>query len=241
MTPVKKIKLITIDLDNTLWDVGPVIENAEKILLEWIKQAIPRAIPLMNLENRLELRKLIIKQNPDHKFKLTLLRIELLYRLFCQAGLDSEEARVEARKAFDIFYEARNQVQFYPDAIETLEQLHREYALIALSNGNASIHKTGIHPFFLAHYSAESIGRPKPEPEMFLAAMKKVACSPAETIHIGDHQEEDIDAANRLGIRTIWANIGKRDVAVHNTPAREIHSLHQVISTIKEIESCTDA
>ena len=36
------IQLITFDLDDTLWDVGPVIHSAENSLRDWLGQHAPR-------------------------------------------------------------------------------------------------------------------------------------------------------------------------------------------------------
>ena len=36
------IKALTFDLDDTLWDVWPVVEHAEQLLYEWLAGYYPR-------------------------------------------------------------------------------------------------------------------------------------------------------------------------------------------------------
>ena len=37
-------RVISLDLDDTLWPVGPVIASAETVLLDWLKARYPRAV-----------------------------------------------------------------------------------------------------------------------------------------------------------------------------------------------------
>ena len=71
-----------------------------------------------------------------------------------------------------MFHDARNRVTFFPGALEVLETLADSYTLGALSNGNADLKRIGIRELFGFHHSAESIGRRKPEPDMFRAALR---------------------------------------------------------------------
>jgi putative hydrolase of the HAD superfamily len=42
---------------------------------------------------------------------------------------------------------------------------------------------------------------------MFEAALKFSGIAAEESLHIGDHPEQDIYAAQQLGFNTVWANI----------------------------------
>ncbi len=44
-----------------------------------------------------------------------------------------------------------------------------------------------------------------------LAACTRLACMPAEVLHVGDHVEPDVAGADRAGLRACWLNrIGGR-------------------------------
>lgn len=55
--------------------------------------------------------------------------------------------------------------------------------------------------------SAEE-GVAKPDSEIFLRALKRADCLPENAVMIGDRIDNDIEPANRLGMRTIWVRQG---------------------------------
>ena len=53
MLDLSKIKAITLDLDDTLWPIWPVIERAETALSDWLTSRAPRAATVfINAEQR---------------------------------------------------------------------------------------------------------------------------------------------------------------------------------------------
>jgi hypothetical protein len=56
------------------------------------------------------------------------------------------------KKAYEVFQRERNIVQYFPYVLETLEELAEQFPLIALSNGNADVHKVGIGHLFKHHF-----------------------------------------------------------------------------------------
>ena len=59
-----KIKLITFDLDDTLWDNGPIITNAEIQTRKWIEERVGE-VEWGNFEDFIELRNVLIKSDPS--------------------------------------------------------------------------------------------------------------------------------------------------------------------------------
>ena len=47
-------------------------------------------------------------------------------------------------------------------------------------------------------------GMKKPDPEIFLRALEKLNVSAQESIFIGDHPENDVKAAQNVGMKGIW-------------------------------------
>lgn len=229
------IQLITFDLDNTLWDVTPVLLHAEKQLQQWIQENLPQAEPHYQRDNLLALRRQFVSQRPDLAKLPTTLRKAILSQCFQQAGLTGSELEEQVENAFAHFLEARNQIEFFPETIPLLERLNQDFTLIALSNGNADVHRVGLGHYFSAHFSAESTGKPKPHPAMFEAALRHSGVTPEQAIHIGDHPEEDINAAQKLGYRTIWLNKNKQNKEDNCQPDREVFELNQVVSAIRDL------
>ena len=229
------IRLITFDLDNTLWDVDPVLIKAEKKLIAWIETHLPEAQPFYQKDLLLPIRQQLINDNPDIANLPTRLRKAILKHCFREAGLEGTELLEKVDSAFEHFHDARNEIEFFPETLSVLENLNSKFELIALSNGNADIDKAGLGDYFTAHFSAESTGKPKPDPAMFLAALELLNIHPEQAIHIGDHQEEDINAAQRLGFRTIWFNQNGRTVQKTCKPDREVHHLNQLVSAVFDL------
>jgi putative hydrolase of the HAD superfamily len=128
-----------------------------------------------------------------------------------------------------VFHDARNRVTFFPGALEVLETLADSYTLGALSNGNADLKRIGIRELFGFHHSAESIGRRKPDPDMFQAALLSAGVRPEQALHVGDHPVEDVDAARQHGFHAVWANlIDLRWPGDLDKPEHHIHHLREL-------------
>ncbi len=205
------IRLLTLDLDNTLWETDSVIIRAEQATHTWMQQHCPQAAAFYSPEAIREYRLQIAECYPDLRFRVSRLREEVLRRVFMQSGVDREQAIVLAEEAFQVFYRERSKVTLFEGALTALEELASRYPLMAVTNGNADLDLIGIRHLFQGHFSAEQIGAPKPDADVFLAALQQAGVSAAETLHIGDHPEQDIAAAQQLGMKTIWVNVQQQD------------------------------
>lgn len=226
------IKLITLDLDNTLWDVTPVLIAAEKKLQEYVHTHIPEAKSHYQWDNLSQIRREILRQRPEVKNLPTTLRLNLLEDCFKQAGFSPSAAEQLAHEAFEIFLTYRNNIPLFPETLPLLTKLSQEFELIALSNGNADINRVGLGHFFKAHFSAESVGKPKPAPDMFESALAHAQVDASEAIHIGDHQEEDVEAARKLGFHTIWFNQHGKQTEQTCEPTTQVHTLGELENAI---------
>ena len=67
----KSIKVITFDLDDTFWDITPVIIRAEVETRKWIEQQLDSDIEWGNLEEFINLRKRLIAENHSLEYDLS--------------------------------------------------------------------------------------------------------------------------------------------------------------------------
>jgi len=211
MQALLKIKVVTFDLDNTLWDVEPALLRAEKAQREWLLEHRPGAIENYSHDALWEFKKSVWKRHPHLAHQISKLRIQLLYELQVAAGYADEQARLGAKSAFGVFLEQRHAVVLYEEALTVLERLAKDYTLGALTNGNADIYKTDAAEYFDFAFLAEDIGVSKPAPDMFHAALDRAGVLPGEIVHVGDNPEHDIAGAQAIGMRTVWMN--PRDMA----------------------------
>ena len=70
------IKVIAFDLDDTLWEVGPVIRRAESILAHWLEKEVPeyRYEPA----KLMPIRETLLREDPRLGHRLTAFRQRLI-------------------------------------------------------------------------------------------------------------------------------------------------------------------
>lgn len=225
MIDIKTIKAITLDLDDTLWPVWPVIERAEKALENWLSHHAPMAAALFaNPKARHDLREQVCRSRPDLKYKLSTIRREAI-RL---ALLRSEEDPLLAEAAFDVFFDERNRVTFFDDAVPGLEFLAARFPLVAVSNGNADIQRVGLGKFFHASISAQEFGVGKPDARIFHAAAGSVGVTPEQVLHVGDDATLDVLGALNCGMQTVWVNRSDHVWPHELTPHETVTSLTEL-------------
>lgn len=219
------VKAITLDLDDTLWPVWPVIERAEKALQGWLSQRAPAAAALFaDPQARHDIREQLSRAHPELKYNLSALRREAIR----QALLRCEEDPLLAEPAFDVFFAERNRVTLFDDALAGLEFLASRFPLVALSNGNADLERIGLGRFFQASISAQQFGVGKPDPRIFQAAAQSVAISTAHVLHVGDDGALDVLGALGCGMQAVWVN--RED---HVWPHAAVP--HETVATLTEL------
>ena len=199
---MQNIEAITIDLDDTLWDIDPVIERAERILWRWLASNYPRISSIYDQNKILNLRLEIVKDHPDKEFDYRFMRKLILRKIFRDA--DYEEDLAEG--AFAIFDSERNNVTLYDGALYTLQSLSKKYTLIAVTNGNANLEKIGLRHLFDDVVTAVDVGYAKPDARIFNEAIRKAGTQADKIIHVGDNPEADIIGAANVGLKTVWMN-----------------------------------
>jgi 2-haloalkanoic acid dehalogenase type II len=199
---LKDIRTITLDLDDTLWEIHPVIRRAERMLYEWLGEHYPRITEMYQPDDMRALRNQLIAEFPDQVHDLTFLRRSVLSRAGSAAGYD--DSFIDS--AFAVFDAVRNDVAIFPEVIPALEALNEQFTVIAVTNGNASLETIGIAHLFDDIVTAAKAGAAKPARQVFDLAVKLGGASAAQTLHVGDHAEYDVDGARNAGLRTAWVN-----------------------------------
>ena len=197
-----RLRAITLDLDDTLWPVAPVIERAERILHEWCEKNAPKFARALPPAEFALYRRALARERPDLAHDFTALRHEALRR----ALRHYEEDPALADPAMDVFLAARNEIELYPDAAEALERLAGRFRLVVVSNGNADVARIGIAHYFDAVVNARSAGCAKPDRRIFEAACAAVGVTPGDVLHVGDDPDLDVRGAVAAGAAGAWIN-----------------------------------
>ena len=197
-----KLRALCFDLDNTLWDVWPVIRRAEQAMYDFLALRYPRVVAQLTIEAMREAREKTAAAYPQMRHDFTFLRKQTLRDHALEFGY--AEAMVD--EAFEAFIQARNEVELYEDVLPGLERLRTRYRLFTVSNGNADLSRIGLAHYFERSIAARHVGALKPDPMIFHKAIEGTDLSPGEVAYVGDDPELDVLGARAAGMRAIWIN-----------------------------------
>ena len=226
MIDITQIRAITLDLDDTLWPVWPTIGRAETALQAWLSAHAPRTAALLaDAELKKTIRAEIHARHLDRAHDLSFLRLQSIRALLQQAG----DPVHLAEAAFEVFFAERQRVDLFDDALPALAFWSQRYPVVALSNGNADVHRVGIGGHFHASVSAQSLGVAKPDLRIFEAGAAAAGVQPHEVLHIGDDAHADGVGALAAGMQVVWLNREGHvwthgDVRTH-LEVRDLHAL----------------
>lgn len=198
-----RIRAITLDLDDTLWPIWPTLQRAETTLQHWLTpHAAPAAALLANPESRQRLRQTAVQRCAHAAHDLGAIRLEAIRLALAETG----GAQALAEPAYEVFFAARQQVTLFEDVLPGLSTLAQHFPLVALTNGNADLHQTGVAAHFVAGLTAKEAGVAKPDPRIFAQAADLAGVPPECVLHVGDDPALDVVGAWGAGMQAVWVN-----------------------------------
>ena len=114
----------------------------------------------------------------------------------------------------DYIYEFKNNCVPFPNLVEMLEELTRRNVRIGMiTNGKGqfqmdNINALGIEKYFDAILVSECEGIRKPDIQLFNRAIERLNVPPSESLFVGDHPVNDVEAAKNAGMIGVW----KKDI-----------------------------
>ena len=222
------ITCITFDLDDTLWDSGPVLASAEAKFHEWLECACPDIARTHSREALLAHRRAYYASIPEIRHDLTRARLQWLESLLEEWGYGPHLAQI----GFRVFWTHRNAVTLFDGVSRVLCRLGERYLMGVITNGNADVHHIGIgHHFDFVVTPAEA-GAAKPDSTIFEHALSAAGAAPETVVHVGDDPVRDVAGAAALGLRTVWMNPAGNPWPGRTPPDAEIRSLDDLVSVI---------
>lgn len=211
---IPRIQAITLDLDDTLWPIWPTIERAESVLQNWLESYAPATQALYAKPGVMRVIRHRLHDNYPHlAHDLSALRRESIRQALLQAG-DNPEL---AEPAFEVFFAERQRVDLFDDALPALKYLSGRFRVVAISNGNADVHRIGLGAYFYASVSARDAGASKPDRRIFNLGAQAAGTSAHHVLHIGDDPHLDGAGALDAGMQMAWINRMGHDWT-HATP-----------------------
>lgn len=211
------VRAVSLDLDDTLWPIAPVIARAELELHAWFQHHAPATAALFDVATLVQLRDAIAGEFPDRAHDFTWMRKLAIERALVAAGDDP----ALAEPAFECFFRWRQQVVLFSDALPALARIATRYPLIGLTNGNADWHSIGLSPYFnRGVLAAREFGQGKPHAAFFHEACKRLDLPPAQVLHGGDDWHLDVEGALDAGLQAVWLRHTELPPAKFSAPRR---------------------
>jgi len=204
MTLERTFRLLTIDLDDTLWPCTPAIRRAEDGLYAWLEKTAPRLTNACDQGLMHRHRRDLMTSHPEIAHDITAIRRQSLWDLLSAYGYDTGLAD----EAMVLFLDHRNRVEPYTDVIPALLDLRADHRLVSVTNGNADVARTPLRGLFDLSLTAADVGAQKPDPALFLGALQWTGVPPMSALHLGDDPYRDVEAARRIGMEAVWINRG---------------------------------
>jgi HAD superfamily hydrolase (TIGR01549 family) len=226
-------KVLSFDLDDTLWPCFPTIVNAEKQLYQWLQANVPEITARYDIGQLRDKRRIFMDERPEFSHDLTALRLASFSQLAEELSLDE----LWIQPAFDVFYQARQRVTLFDDVKPVLDELSQRFRLASLTNGNADTVETGIDHWFDFSLNSASVGKQKSEPDIYRHVLKLANISAAEMVHVGDHPQQDVLGARSAGVFAVWLNREGQPWEIQDyRPDAVIQSLHELPAVLAQRE-----
>jgi FMN hydrolase / 5-amino-6-(5-phospho-D-ribitylamino)uracil phosphatase len=219
--PMQHVKAICLDLDDTLWELGPVIVRAEQGVHAWFAAHYPAVTRRCTLEGMRRMRLAVEREHPGRAHDLPFLRRTTFARLARDADY-LDPGIPEA--AFAEFQRLRNQLVPFTDVGPALERLAQRGPVVALTNGTADLAAVGLRHHFAAVFMADAIGAAKPDARAFHAVCDALGFAPGEVLHAGDSPRHDVLGAHAAGLAAVWIDRG-----LHAWPGGVDPPAHRVV------------
>jgi putative hydrolase of the HAD superfamily len=204
---MKKLEHIFFDLDRTLWDFE---RNSKSALIQLFGElkldgyvadfdtfhAAYRKINAGYWDNYAKGK--VSKEN---------LRIGRFHDTLVHFGIDNAQLSLELANGY--VKVSPYQTHLFPGTKEILQQLNdQNYRLHIITNGFKEVQfikleNSGLRHFFDDVLCSEEVGKNKPNPEIFQAALQRTNAKSSTSLMIGDDFEADVLGAERCGIRGI--------------------------------------
>ncbi|WP_233568110.1 HAD-IA family hydrolase [Cohnella faecalis] len=188
------IKAIIFDLDGTLLD-------RDRSLTAFIENQYDRYPAFHGVEKNEFVRRFIELDQKGYVWK------DRVYQTLVeelQIALNWQDLLTDYVESF------QNHCVGFPGLIETLEQLkEKKLKLGIITNGFGRFQMNNIKGLKIEHYFDEILiseleGLRKPDSRLFQRALTRLGVAPEESVFVGDHPINDVEASIAAGMKGIW-------------------------------------
>lgn len=198
---------VFFDLDRTLWDFDQNSHEALSQIFDRLdlakeiqnKRAFISDYKRINEQMWAEYRQGVLPKDE--------LRVGRFSRALSKYGIDDYKIAETYSESYIAL--CPHLTLLFPNTIETLEALKgRGKKLHIITNGfsevqHLKLQKSNLTSYFDVIICSDAIGISKPDPKIFLEALKQAGAHASTSAMIGDHLETDVLGANQVGMQGI--------------------------------------
>lgn len=226
LNPIKGIRGIVFDLDDTLYPQISYKRSGFKVVSNWVASQF-NLEPFSVLS---ELEHILTQRGPSYPHMFD----RLAERLKINAGFVSEMVRV--------FIEHEPQIRCYDGVIPVLSRLRRNYRLGILTDGRFTVQQKKIRALELAQQVDEILysdimGLEKPALELFQWFEEKLLMTGERLLYVGDNPKKDFYGANIRRWCTICVMTGENRDSGLNKWFKSQYSIPSIIDLEKFLRS----
>lgn len=230
-----------IEFENSTWDVlGKLCAQRG---YEFLKQKESNLPGFDEFSNKLDNE--FIKARNEVQENLKEFRVETVAgNLFDVLNIDTSDGLCGG--FWDSFYQPiTEQLTLIDDAEDVLEFFRNGNVKIGLVSNTIfpmtyhlkELKRFGLFPYLDAYHFSSQVGVRKPHPEIYLKTLGQLGVDASCAVFVGDRLIEDVDGAQKVGMKGILALHERRDYSAPVTPDAKIarlEELPQVVSSLFE-------
>lgn len=206
---IKPFKIISFDLDDTLYDNTKVIAHAEQQFATYLQNKYHLPIFTQDPAFWAQQKQNAILHDPNLEHDVTALRSVILYTVLNHYTNCNNLTFAVCNQEIERFIEFRSAFKVSAKVLSLLNDLKQEYMIVALSNGNVDLQKIGLDQIFAYNLRpAYKKRRKKPYADLFLQLQELTRVKSVEILHVGDEPFSDIQGAVLADCQSAFLNKG---------------------------------
>lgn len=239
-----KYRVLLFDLFGTVVRFTPEVPETQtagrvrRSTMSWLDDQVRRELPGVPFEEFLHamgaVTEEIVRGRPPEHYEVQ--SKERFLRALVRVGYRGEDVSAVADRlsvAHMAYLASRTEMP--PSHGSLLRDLSAERVVGLVSNfdhaptAHAILRREGIADLFAATVVSAEIGRRKPHPSIFHAALRQLDARPEEALFVGDSLADDVLGGHAAGIDVAWINASGIEVPAGSpAPRYEIRSLPEV-------------
>ena len=228
-----KPKVLSFDLDNTIYDCETVLRKAENWFASYLCERYKLESKFQDYMFWGDIKRNCLKNRPELVNDVTLLREVGLIEAFKLFG--KTLTKQEAQDLVKVFIHERSKGDVSEKMKYFLKKLKKYYIVCSISNGKSDTSVLGIKDIFEEDFRPDiKENAAKPASDLFFKCASFYGVSPKDILHIGDDPFTDVTGSVKAGCQSAWVYRGYTGISPDERFLKVVPTLS--IDSVYELE-----